>query len=131
MSKFRKRLNKHEKELLVNQDIMRGVFVVLLVLNFVLPILSPTGIGIGSIFQWAIVLIHFYGLLNGLGQILGQKVPLVAVALVRIAQVVWYQLIPIGFTSLNWPIFTIVLIIDFLFVLVLYLDKSRYYYEAM
>jgi hypothetical protein len=108
--------------------LLKAVFTILAIFNMFLPIFNPTSIGLSSLFQWVIVAIHFIGLLNGIGYF-NQWVPLVPLFFVRVGEVLFYVFL--SKKDIYWPVFSIVLIVDMLFILLLLMTKSKYKIERI
>lgn len=122
----KKNLNKYERELMFSTEMMKIVFVVIVILNMFSPMFKPFQLGFGSVFQYIVLLIHLYGLLNGLGLLYGQKVPILAIIVTRAIEAAWYFYI--SGKEVHWIMFGIFVVVDLLFVTLLILDKGSYEY---
>lgn len=116
-------LNIYERKILQTLDTMKWIYLAIVLLNLALPVVAPTVVGIRLFLQWVVILIHGWGLLNGLSYF-SQSVPAVPVLGVRLVQVGWY----LYFKDINWIPFSILLVLDILFILYLYNHKSKYEY---
>lgn len=100
--------------------------VVASVLNLILPIYKGIH-GYKSGFQWILVLVYIYGYFYQSGRLLGQKVPIIQIAICRIMELVVHTLF-LKSQSINWPMFIALLIIDFIYLALLMFDKLNYEY---
>jgi len=125
-----KELNKYEKAIMSNITLMKVIFFGVVLFNFFMPIFDPAKFGIGSLFQWIIVGVHFVGLLYGTGRILGQRVLLLQVFFIRVLEAIWYRYIPWA-SEVNWFPFLVCIAVDALFLTFLVLDKNTYTYVVV
>lgn len=123
-NKNKRVLSKYEKEMLLNLNIIKGVAVLLVMVNFLLPVFQK-GIGLNDFFQWIIVGVHIKTLGNALG-IFEQKVPILSIGFLRIAEIIIHSVFK--FNPINWSFFLIVLVIDFVYLFLLFIDKQSYEY---
>lgn len=125
MAKVKRHYTRSEREILFNVYVMKVVYALSFGLNLFLPIFHGH-LGFSSLFQYAILFSHTKGLLHGIGTLEGQKVPILQIALIRLAEVLWYNII--SSKDILWPIFIITLIFDLLFIVLLIIDKGSYKY---
>lgn len=123
-SKNKKPLTKYEKEMLLNLNIIKGVAVLIVMVNFLLPVFQK-GIGFNSVFQWIIVAVHIKTLGNAVG-IFEQKVPILSIGFLRIFEIGIHSIFK--FNPINWSFFLIILVIDFVYLFLLFIDKQSYEY---
>ena len=119
-------MNKYEKSLMFNVTIMKIGFVIIALTNFFLPVYKDTYFQF-SLFQIGVIIIWFYGLMNGIGY--GhQNVPIVAIGLLRIAEAGYHALI--HFEKTNWWVFLVFIVMDVIYLAFLLIDKSSYTYTT-
>ena len=106
-----------------NVKVMKVAYIFIALFNILSPIYN-TGY-VFSVFQIAIPIIWFYGLLNGIGYF-SQEVPVLGIGLVRIFEGLFYFVI--ARSKFNWILFIVFIIIDIVYALFLYLDRNSYYY---
>ena len=123
--KQKPKLNKYEKEMMLNLYVLRGIYILLILVNLVLPIFSKT-LGFKDIFQWIIIGVHTKGQLNAWGYF-EQGVPILSVGFLRIGQVIVHSFI--GSNTINWSFYIIVLLVDFTYLFLMFIDKSSYEYR--
>ncbi len=123
-NKNKKPLTKYEKEMLLNLNIIKGVAVLIVMVNFLLPVFQK-GIGFNSVFQWIIVAVHIKTLGNAVG-IFEQKVPILSIGFLRIFEIGIHSIFK--FNPINWSFFLIILVIDFVYLFLLFIDKQSYEY---
>lgn len=123
-NKNKKPLTKYEKEMMLNLNIIKWVAVLIVMVNFLLPIFQK-GIGVNSIFQWIIVAVHIKTLGNAVG-IFEQKVPILSIGFLRIFEIGIHSIFK--FNPINWSFFLIILVIDFIYLFLLFIDKQSYEY---
>lgn len=120
-------MNKYESNILANTLIMKIMYVLLLIVNMLLPYHKGWNWTF-SIFQFAIVVIWFFGLLGGLGYF-NQATPILPLGITRIVQLGSYCLFK--FHKINWGIIGIFILMDVIFLLFLLFDKANYKYEII
>lgn len=114
--------SSYAEKMLKPFQVMKVMYTVIVLMNLFLPIISPNVMGIHIPLQWVIILVHLWGLLNGLCYF-AQAVPAVLVFSVRIGEIAFYTY----FKSFNWLIMGFLLILDIAFLLYLYHRKSKAY----
>ena len=124
-----KKYNKYERAILFNLTLIKCVFIVIVLFNMFLPLYYPARLGITSVFQWIVVAVHLYGMLNGVGVFIKQNIPIVQIVIVRILETLWYVFMP--WASFNWAPYAIVLFLDVVFIFILLMDKATYKYEKV
>lgn len=123
--KQKPKLNKYEKEMMLNLYVLRGIYILLILVNLVLPIFSKT-LGFKDIFQWIIIGVHTKAQLNAWGYF-EQGVPILSIGFLRIGQVAVHSFI--GSNPINWSFYIIVLLVDFTYLFLMFIDKSSYEYR--
>lgn len=121
----KKTLNKYEREVMFNTYLIKATLVIGILLNLALPVYSQT-IGFKSMLQWVVVGFYIYGLVNALGYVRGQKIPLLQIGFTRIIQIV--ARVFLKNNPIAWKYFGIVIAFDLLFIYLLFMDKSSYCY---
>ena len=140
MKKKKKSMNKYEKSILFIPQALKAFYVVILCVNLFLPLGSDGKIGF-SLFQVAACIIHFVGLLAGIGYLLVSthefrdgaelfeqrtSLPIMLIGILRVFQFLYYLLLRQG--KINWIMFAILIALDVVYVTILLLDKARYGY---
>jgi hypothetical protein len=129
MAKKRQYYNKHERAVLVNMEIIKYSCLALSAMNLFLPVFKPLSMGIGSLFQWLLViLVYIYSYLHGTGILEGQKVPVIQLVVLRLSEFLWYTFLPFG--KLNYVVFAVLVLLDFALIYFLYQDKDSKGYET-
>ncbi|GAA0101605.1 hypothetical protein UT300012_23200 [Paraclostridium bifermentans] len=123
--KQKPKLNKYEKQMMLNLYVLRGIYILLVLVNLVLPIFSKS-LGFQDIFQWIIIGVHTKGQLNAWG-FFTQKVPTLSVGFLRIGQIAFHSFI--GSNHINWSFYIIVLLVDFAYLFLMFIDASSYEYR--
>lgn len=126
------------KKLKVNLVISKGIFIIILVCNLVLPLTG--NIMQLNLFQSILCIIWVYGLLSHLGYFKTQvsdgsdgviryepNTPIVQVGLLRLAEFIYYFLI--RKSVINWTIFIGLIVGDVIYIMFLLLDKANYVFE--
>ena len=117
-------MNKYESNIMVNTVIMKVFYVVIVLVNLLLPYHRDWHWSF-SIFQLAIVITWFFGLMGGLGYF-NQNTPILPLGIIRILQIGLYLLFK--HKAVNWIIIGIYLALDATFLLFLLFDKANYEY---
>lgn len=120
-------MNKYEKNIMANTNIMKITYVVISLVNMLLPFYKDWHWRF-SIFQLVIVIIWFFGLLGGLGYF-GQATPILPIGIVRIVQIGAYMLFRLR--EVNWYVIGVYVILDIIFLAFLLFDKATYVYEIV
>lgn len=103
-----------------------GYIIVAAIVNLALPLYKGVH-GYKSGFQWIMVIIYFYGYLYQSGRLMGQKIPIVQIAVCRVMEIMLHTLI-LKNHGINWSVFAVLLVIDFVYVALLMFDKLHYEY---
>lgn len=123
--KQKPKLNKYEKEMMLNLYVLRGIYILLILVNLVLPIFSKS-IGFKDLFQWIIIGVHTKAQLNAWGYF-EQGIPILSIGFLRIGQIAFHSFI--GSNPINWSFYVIVLLVDFAYLFLMFIDKSSYEYR--
>lgn len=119
-------MNKYESNIMANTLIMKIFYVIIVIVNMALPYYKDWHWTF-SIFQFAIVIIWFFGLLGGLGYF-NQTTPILPLGISRIIQVGVYLLFK--FKQINWAVIGVFILLDIIYLVFLLFDKANYYYET-
>lgn len=119
-------MNKYESNIMANTLIMKIFYVIIVIVNMALPYYKDWHWTF-SIFQFAIVIIWFFGLLGGLGYF-NQTTPILPLGISRIIQVGVYLLFK--FKQINWAVIGVFILLDVIYLVFLLFDKANYYYET-
>lgn len=117
------KLNKYEKRLMLNTDIMKVLGIAGVLLNLLIPLFPE--MGFKSIFQWLMVIIYVIGTLNAIGYF-SQHVPIVPMAAVRGLESFYYYVISDG--GIQTMSLMILVGFDLIFLAMFLVDKSNYTY---
>lgn len=104
-----------------------GYVVLISILNLILPIYKNNVHGYKSVFQWILILVYVYGYLYQSGLLLGQKIPIVQIAVCRIFELMLHTMI-LKNQGINWTVFIALIIMDFIYIILLMFDKLNYEY---
>jgi hypothetical protein len=127
------KLNKYDKAILFNPKLLKIIFLAIVLLNLFMPLFSPASMGYKNFFQWYIIVVHAVGLTYALGgvkniiSLTSQHIPFVHIFVIRCLEVLWHTLV--SSTKFNWMPLLMVLILDLLFIVLLFMDKREYRYE--
>lgn len=111
------------KAMKLRLTLIKSGFMAILILNFFLPIFEPKVMGVVSLFQWILVFVHFIGMLNSTGYFT-HWIPLVPWFVVRLLEIAYYTFV--SGRDLSWTIFSVVLVVDVLYFILLLETKSNY-----
>lgn len=140
MSKHEKAMNKYEKSILFIPQVLKALYVIILGVNLFMPISSDGKWGF-SLFQIAACIIHFIGLLAGIGYLIVSthefrdgaelfeqrtSLPIMLIGILRVFQFAYYFMLKQA--KINWVRFSVLIVIDVIYVMILLLDKARYGY---
>lgn len=134
------KINKYEKSLLFKPILIRFLWLVILALNWILPLNKDFNWNF-SIFRVLISIIWTYGMLTSTG-ILCQNthvhengmiiyeqntsVVIMAIGLSRIFQLVYYFILKRH--VINWSVIILLIVFDIIYLLIIIMDKSSYGY---
>ena len=117
-------MNQYENSILANTIIMRIFFIVIALVNGLLPYTKDFTWNF-SIFQLIIIVAWFFNLLGGLGYF-NQATFILPVGITRIIQILVYLLLK--FRKINWWIIGVYVFLDIIYLVFLLFDKANYTY---
>lgn len=136
-------MNKYEKSILFIPQVLKALYVIILCVNLFLPLGTDGKLGF-SLFQVAACVIHFIGLLAGIGYLVVStheyrdgaelfeqrtSLPIILIGILRVGQLLYYLMFRAGKIKLS--MFAVLIILDVIFVAILLIDKGHYGYAKM
>lgn len=133
-------INKYEKALLFKPAFMRFLWLIIVVLNWILP-LRKDYVWDFSVFRLIMTVVWTYGMLTATGVLCintyvvengmilyeqNTSPVIVALGLTRIFQSVYYVVLKAD--SINWIVLLLLVVIDVVYLFIILLDKSSYGY---
>lgn len=132
---------KARKPVQIFLQLSKIVFVLIVVVNLILTVNTKHVFGF-SLFNFIALLIWTYGFISSLGFIktvaseeedgsiiYETRLPFLWVAVVRLAQLGYYQFL--SKADMNFIYFIILVVLDSLYTILLLIDKSSYYYISL
>ena len=130
---------KYTNTLLLFEKLATVLYFIMLAVNFVLPVISGATLNIHlftfiMVILWTVTIISAHGYIKKIvstsedSVIYDTILPIVPATLVRIAEFGWFFIRQRQSFRVN--IFIADVVLDILFVIILLLDKSHYYYES-
>lgn len=121
------KINKYEKAIMFNTKLMKLFYAVIFISNLAIPLkLTDSGVAFSiSVFNIIALGVLLYALLNGLGYF-RQNIPFLWIGAIRICQGI-YKFI-ISPDKFNWYGFAVLVVLDFLFICFLFMDRRNYSY---
>ena len=113
-------MNRYERSIMLNTYVMKVGYVLLIVINLVVPCLKGTHSRLWLL-QIVACLVWILGLLGGLGY-LNQMVPILQIGIVRIIECLYLLLFK--YKETRWWIIGLYILIDVIYVVYLLIDKS-------
>lgn len=120
--KVKRKLTGPEKETMSSITTLKIFYYIIVASNLLMPIMKPFEFGLFFFWQWLMVFVYSYSLFQfiGYGK---QKIPFGSLIFLRILEVLWHT---VGWgASLNWWIFSTLLLFDLIFVVLLIMIKHR------
>lgn len=119
-------MNKYERGLLTNLKLGKALYGIIFILNIFLPLFKPSVFGYKCPTQYVLLIVQFLGLLGMQGYLTDQYIPILPIVFIRLIQFVTHTFI--FKAKVNTMIFLVLSIIDFIFIMLLIIDKDSYVY---
>lgn len=119
-------VSDYRRTILFNLKLIAFVYMLIVACNLILPVYINNKFGLYSLFQWIIIFIDTYALLVAFGMF-DQSVPMLQMFFTRLFQIGLHSFILKS--HIEWKFFTIVMVLDVVFIALMVMDRASYEYE--